>query len=267
MGVFSNFISSLLDDAPFTMDERKSFVDHVFSDLLSYRVYDPEDNLFHNDGTVGFLLEMPPVVGTDVFGALQTAITSYCPPEGTVQFISWASPNLMPNLTRWSRQRHVQTPLMRKMVERRIAHFNSLRFGTNGHMKCVPHTRRILIAGWVDGDPSQNQLKGLKEFRRNLILAMGGETLCVNVQPNTFLELLSEMLHSRGDVSAEPLVYDDDVPLNYQLPGAGLAVASDGMSFLNSPELSVSSATVRMVPKEWSAALGGVVQRVTRSPQ
>lgn len=258
MGAFSNFMSSLLDDAPFTMEDRKSFVDHVFSDLLSYRVYNPEDNLFHNDGTVGFLLETPPVVGTDVFGALQTAISSYCPPEGTVQFISWASPNLMPNLTRWSRQRHVQTPLMRKMVERRIAHFNSLRFGTNGHMKCVPHTRRILIAGWVDGDPSQSQLKGLKEFRRNLILAMGGETLCVNVQPNTFLELLSEMLHSRGDVSSEPLVYDDDVPLNYQLPGAGLAIASNGMSFLNSPALSVSSATVRMVPHEWSAALGAL---------
>lgn len=258
MGGFANFMSSLFDDAPFTMEDRQSFVDHVFSDLLSYRVYDPEDNLFHNDGTVGFLLETPPVIGADVFRTLQTAISSYCPAEGTVQFISWASPNLMPNLTRWSSQRHVQTPLMRKMVERRIGHFNSLRFGTNGHMKCVPHSRRILISGWVDGDPSQSQLKGLKEFRRNLILAMGGDQLCVNVQPSVFLELLSEMLHTRGSVSAEPLVYDDDVPLNYQLPGAGLAVASDGMSFLNSPELSVSSATVRMVPHEWAAALGSL---------
>ena len=258
MGGFANFMSSLFDDAPFTMEDRQSFVDHVFSDLLSYRVYDPEDNLFHNDGTVGFLLETPPVIGADVFRTLQTAISSYCPPDGTVQFISWASPNLMPNLTRWSSQRHVQTPLMRKMVERRIGHFNGLRFGTNGHMKCVPHSRRILISGWVDGDPSQSQLKGLKEFRRNLILAMGGDQLCVNVQPSVFLELLSEMLHTRGSVSAEPLVYDDDVPLNYQLPGAGLAVASDGMSFLNSPELSVSSATVRMVPHEWAAALGSL---------
>ncbi|WP_108816600.1 TraC family protein [Loktanella sp. Alg231-35] len=258
MGGFANFMSSLFDDAPFTMEDRQSFVDHVFSDLLSYRVYDPEDNLFHNDGTVGFLLETPPVIGADVFRTLQTAISSYCPPDGTVQFISWASPNLMPNLTRWSSQRHVQTPLMRKMVERRIGHFNGLRFGTNGHMKCVPHSRRILISGWVDGDPSQSQLKGLKEFRRNLILAMGGDQLCANVQPSVFLELLSEMLHTRGSVSAEPLVYDDDVPLNYQLPGAGLAVASDGMSFLNSPELSVSSATVRMVPHEWAGALGSL---------
>ena len=73
MGGFANFMSSLFDDAPFTMEDRQSFVDHVFSDLLSYRVYDPEDNLFHNDGTVGFLLETPPVIGADVFRTLQTA--------------------------------------------------------------------------------------------------------------------------------------------------------------------------------------------------
>ena len=266
MGAFADFMSSLLDDAPFTMDDTKSFVDHVFSDLLSYRVYDPEENLFHNAGNVGFLLETPPVIGLDTFRTLQTAISSYCPPDGTVQFISWASPNLMPTLTKWSRQRRVQTPLMRKMVERRIDHFNGLRFGTNGHMKCVPHDRRILIAGWIDGDPSQSQLKGLKEFRRNLILAMGGETLCLNVQPAAFLELLTEMLHTRGAVTSEPLHYDDDVPLNYQLPGAGLAVASDGMSFLNSPPVSVSSATVRMVPHEWTASLGAMFNGASDRP-
>lgn len=258
MGAFANWMSNILDDAPFTTEDRQSYVDHVFSDLLSYRVYDPEENLFFNDGTVGFLLETPPVIGADVFRTLQTAISSYCPPDGTIQFLSWASPNLVPNLTRWASQRHVQTPLMRKMVERRISHFNDLRFGTNGHMKCVPHTRRILIAGWLDGDPGSSQLKALKELRRNLILALGGDTHCWNVQPGAFLEVVSEMLHSRGAAAGEPVIYDDEVPLNYQFPGAGLAVASEGMSFLNSPELSVSGATVRMVPREWSAALGAL---------
>lgn len=258
MGLISNVMSSIFDDAPFTSEDRETFVDHVFSDLLSYRVYDADDNLFFNDGNVGFLVETPPIIGGDVFRTLQTAISSYCPSDGTIQFISWASPNLTPNLTRWASKRHVQTPLMRKMVERRITHFNDLRFGTNGHMKCVPHTRRILISGWLDGDASQGQLKALKEFRRNLILAFGGDTHCFNVQPNAFLELMSEMLHSRGSSSSDPLVYDEDVPLNYQLPGAGLAVARDGMSFLNTPELSVSSATVRMVPREWNAALGAL---------
>ena len=258
MGFLSSLISSIFDDAPWTADERQSFVDDVFSDLLSYRLYDPRDNLFQNDGTIGFLLETPPIIGSDVFRTLQTAISSYCPPDGTVQFISWASPNLTPGLNRWAQERHVQTPLMLKMVERRIKHFDQLRFGTNGHMKCVPHRRRVLIGGWLDGEASSSQLKSLKEFRRNLILALGGETQCVNVQPDSFLELLSEMLHSRGTSSGEPVVYDEDVPINYQVPGAGVAVAREGLTFLNSPELSVSSASVRMVPREWSSALGAL---------
>lgn len=256
MGFVTQFLSSVLDDVPMTADERQQYVDHVLSDLLTYRVYEPKENMFHNDGSVGFMLEIPPVIGADMFRTLQTAITSYCPADGTIQFTSWASPNLTPALTSWSRQRYVQTPLMSRMVERRIAHFNNIRYGSDGIVKCVPHRRRILVSGWLDGDPSPNQLKELKEFRRNLILALGGDTHCVNVQPESILEILSEMLHSRGTASGEPLGYDEEVPINYQVPGAGLAVARDGMSFLNSPELSVSSATVRMVPREWSAAMG-----------
>lgn len=256
MGVFSQLMASVLDDVPMTGDERQPYVDHVLSDLMTYRVYDSKENLYHNEGTVGFLLEMPPMIGAEAFRTLQTAITSYCPTEATIQFISWASPNLTPSLSAWAGNRRVQTPLMTRMVERRVDHFNEIRFGADGIVKCVPHRRRVIIAGWIDGDPSPARIKALKEFRRNLVLSLGGETQCVNVPPASFLETLSEMLHSRGGSSGEPVIYDEEVPLNYQVPGAGLAVARDGLSFLNSPELSVSSATVRMVPKEWSAAMG-----------
>lgn len=251
-----HLLSSVLDDVPMTADERQPYVDHVLSDLLTYRVYDAQENLFHNDGTVGFLLELPPVIGPEIFRTLQTAVSSYCPSDGTIQFISWASPNLTPSLASWAGQRFVQSPLMSRLVQRRLAHFDDLRYGSDGIIKCVPHRRRVIVAGWLDGEPGPNLLKELKEFRRNLVLAFGGETQCVNIRPNSFLEILSEILHSRGTSSGEPIVYDEEVPLNYQVPGAGLAVGRDGMSFLNSPELSVSSATVRMVPQEWSAAMG-----------
>lgn len=256
MRLLGHLLSSVLDDVPMTADERTPYVDHVLSDLLTYRVYEPRENLFHNEGSVGFLLEVPPLIGAEVFRTLQTAINSYCPPDGSLQFVSWASPNLNPSLSAWAARRFVQTPLMSRMVERRLRHFNDIRYGSDGIVKCVPHRRRILIAGWLDGEPGESQLKALKELRRNLVLALGGETQCTNVQPSSFLEILSEMLHSRGTSSGEPLAYDVDVPINYQVPGAGLAVARDGMSFLNAPELSVSSATVRMVPREWSAAMG-----------
>ena len=77
MGVLGHLLSSVLDDVPMTADERKPYVDHVLSDLLTYRVYDGQENLFHNDGTVGFLLEVPPVIGAEMFRTLQTAINKF----------------------------------------------------------------------------------------------------------------------------------------------------------------------------------------------
>lgn len=258
MTVMDRWISGIFDESSFTTDERPAFVDHVLSDLLVYRVYDPQDNLYHNDGSVGFVLETPPIIGTDVFTTLETAIKSYCPTGGSVQFISWASPNLSPALNAWSNARRVNLPLLNKMVERRTQFFNDIRFGTDAVIKTVPHRRRVLIAGWIDGDPTPAELKRLLEFRRNIILAFGGETQCLNLQPASFLEFMSEVLHSRGGRSGEPAMYDAEESLNYQVPGAGLSVANEGLSFMNTPELSVSSATVRMVPSQWSAALGAL---------
>ena len=258
MGVLNRVVSGIFDESSYTTDERPAFVDHVLSDLLVHRVYDPEDNLYHNDGSVGFLLETPPIIGTDVFATLETAIKSYCPTAGSLQFISWSSPNLMPALTSWSSARRVNLPLLNKMVERRIGFFNDIRFGTDDVVKTVPHRRRVLIAGWIEGDPEPPELKRLIEFRRNLVLAFGGDTHCLNVQPASFLEFMTEVLHSRGDRAGETSYYDPDESLNYQVPGAGLSVANEGLSFMNAPELAVSSATVRMVPSQWSAALGAL---------
>jgi len=258
MGMLNRLISGVFDETSFTTEERPSFVDHVLSDLLVYRVYDPEENLYHNEGSVGFLLETPPIIGTDVFSTLETAIKSYCPTGGSVQFISWSSPNLAPALSAWAAARRINLPLLNKMVERRTNFFNDIRFGTDDVIKTVPHRKRILISGWIEGDPETNELKRLKEFRRNIVLAFGGDTQCINVQPSSFLEFMSEVLHSRGDRSGEPNMYDKEESLNYQVPGAGLSVANEGLSFMNTPELSVSSASVRMVPSEWSAALGAL---------
>lgn len=266
MGIAQLF-SSLFDEVPWTASERQSFVKEPFADLLTYRIHDPTTNLYHNDGTVGFLLETPPVIGIDIFRTLQTVLGTYCPQEGSVQFLSWTSPNLFPSLARWGQERVVQTALMQRMIERRIQHFQDMRFGSDHAIKCVPHRRRVFVAGWLDGEPSDSQIKTLREFRKNLILAFGGDQACISVGPATFLGFLTEVLHSRGDTSGEAVFYDEDVALNYQVPGAGLAVSRDGLSFLNAPELSVSSASVRSVRRDWCAALGALYNGSPDRPQ
>lgn len=253
---FHSFFSALFDDIPFTTDPRASFVDNAFSDLLSYRLYDPEQNLFHNEGSVGFILECAPFVSPDMFQQLRMAVTSYCPSEGSVQFISWASPNIDATLGKWAARKHVTTPLAKRMTDHRIRKLRAMTHGSNAMIKAVPHNRRIFVIGWVDALSSPSVEKSVLEFRRNLQLALGGETECVNVQPGDFIQVLAEVFHARPEAGGLAMDYDEELPLNYQVPGAGIAVGRDGLTFLCDQPVSASCASVRAVPAEWDARLG-----------
>ena len=265
--LFGDWFSQLFDDAPWTEGSGQTFVDNVLSDLLSYRVYDREMNFFHNEGSVGFILEASPMVGGEDIGTLTTAVNNYCPSDGTVQFINWTSPNLDEDLNRWARAKVVETPLTVKMTENRSEHLRDLCFGSEGLIKCVPHKRRIFVCGWVDSAPTNSSLKLLNEFRRNLILALGGPRLAYDLQPEAFINLICEILHARGNRFSDLTEYDEDTPLNYQFPGASVTVLRDGLTFLNDPQMSVSSASVRSVPAEWTFALGSLFNGAPERPE
>ncbi|WP_299969406.1 TraC family protein [uncultured Roseobacter sp.] len=256
--MLQRMFTKLFDDAPWTEGNRQTFIDHVLSDLLTYRIYDPKEQIYVNEGTTGFLLEAPPLVGSDTVETIQAAINNYCPADGTVQFLNWTSPNLTEETTAWMQAKVVKSPLTVRMAEARQAHLAKMAFGSDGLVKCVPHRRRILIAGYVDDGPDTGVLKSLSDFRKNLMTAFGGEKMVRDVGPAMFVEYLSEWLYARGDRLSERMGYDDESPLNYQIPGAGVSVGRDGLEFLNRPQMSVSSATVRMVPKEWSFFLGSL---------
>jgi len=267
MGFLSNVVSSFFDDAPWTEGEAKTYVEDVLSDLLNYRVYDREQNFFHNDGNVGFVLEASPMVGGEDVSTLLAAVNNYCPAEGTIQFINWTSPNLDQDLDRWIAAKEVTNPLTTKMAQRRSAHLKDMCFGSEGLIKCVPHKRRILVAGWVDGSPTTAVLKGLNEFRRNLVLAMGGVQMVRDLQPEAFIDFMCEVMHARGDRFSELTEYDEETPLNYQFPGAGLSVQRDGLQLLNDPQMAISSATVRSVPGEWAFSMGTLFNGAPENPE
>lgn len=267
---FRDFASRLLDDAPWSPDERASYVDNVFSDLLTYRVYEPEENLYYNQDSVGFVLECPPQITFERISMLHSALTGYCPPEGTIQFISWSSPGISPILQSWKENRQVGTSLTKRMAEKRAEYLESIRFGSDHVVKCVPHNRRILICGWMDKADTEAERKLLLEFRRNIVLTFGGETQCHDLQPGRFIEFLTEVFQSRPMTAKDPVIYDEEVPINYQVPGAGLAVRRDGVELMSSPALSASCATVRLVPKEWdprfTAMFYGAPHRMNDAP-
>ncbi|MEP3036273.1 MAG: TraC family protein, partial [Pseudoruegeria sp.] len=266
----ADFFGQFLDDTPWTLLEKDKVIDDQLSDMLPYRVYDQENNFFHNVNSTGFILDVAPVINPDLIQSLQTALQDYCPRDGSIQFISWSSPNLHEQLSKWEKNRVVNTPLMKLLTSKRLEHFQNMRFGTDDPVKCVPHNRKILVVGWVDKISSVQSLKELENFRRNLTLVFGGEGHARNLPVTEFIDFLSEIFHSRGDRVGERAQYDPDTPLNYQVPGAGVVVNRNSLTFMSHPDLSVSSASVHIVPKKWGFQLGqlfhGAPEKVNDAP-
>lgn len=257
MGKITDFFALLFGDEHWTDASVESFSGHVFSDLLPYRVYDPETALYYNEGTTGFLLEVPPITNlSEIEGSVHAALTTQCPSNGTVQFINYTSPDIANRLSDWAGRRAGRSDLIDRAAMHRVKHFDKMRFGSDGVVPCVPHERRVFVAAWVDGSAGLADQTALKELRRALAVAFGGMQLVKDVAPTEFINLLGDLVHCQPLEGGASHDYIPGVPLNYQLPGSGVRVDRKGLSLMGDPDLSCSLATVRKFPGEFTFGLG-----------
>lgn len=260
MGYVTDKFAQLFGDEAWTDAPIEDFAGNVLSDLLPYRVYDPKTELYYNHSTTGFFFEVPPVIGgSDVPGAVQSALNSHCPANATVQILNYSAPDIEAPLTEWANQRRGRGDLISKAATHRVQHFDRIRYGDDGLVRCVPHVRRVFVAGWIDGEAGLANEQGLTEFRRTLITAFGGVGTPKNVDPQIFVNLLAELLHCQSLEGRSDHDYVPELPLNYQLPGGGLSVERFGIGLMGEPQLSVSSSTVRKFPSEFRFSLGHIL--------
>ncbi|WP_250645059.1 TraC family protein [Cereibacter sphaeroides] len=77
MSAFKALFQGLFDDPDWSEDEPQALATDIVADLLPYRLFDPESELFFNQNSTGFLIEVNPVVGADdVASNLQAVINS-----------------------------------------------------------------------------------------------------------------------------------------------------------------------------------------------
>ncbi|MDH2328355.1 type IV secretion system protein TraC [Cereibacter sp. SYSU M97828] len=271
MNAIKSFFTGLFDDPDWSADEPESLATDVVADLLPYRVYDPEHELYFNEGSTGFMIEVSPVVGSDdTASTLQSIINSNAPNGCTIQILNWTSPDIDAKLVQWARHRLGGDELVGEMAQRRMAHLRAARYGTDHVIKAVPHHRRVFLACWTNGDADLGKRKDLQNFRRALYSVFGGESYVKHTAPGDFIKLLGELLHCRGLAGISQLEYSDQEALNHQLPGAGLLVRRSAIGLMGEPPMAVGSATVRRYPKEWQFVLGtllnGVPERIAERP-
>lgn len=263
MTFFRDVMSGLFGDVPWTEDEPELMDGDVLSDILPWRVYDPEKKIYHFLHGSGFLLEVGASIGqSDLAENIGGMVAANLPSDATFQVLNWTSPAIEPIAGSWKKARLGRSRLVDEMVRQRVSHLQELRFGIEeGGARAIPFDRHIFIAVWLEGDElgieAEKRLNAMRSGLRNVFSTASWST---DVEPQRFLALLRELFHaarpagSDGDWDEE--AYDDNMPLNYQLPGASLRVGSQALQFSGTPEMSATVASVNAYPPEWVFGLG-----------
>lgn len=125
VGRFLDAVSDFMaPEAPPSDSPRERFRAPTLSGLLPYRSWDAEHKLFATNKTLGWALEVIPMIGANettnkMLGDLFTSV----PAGSSVQVISYASPKIGEVVDHWASARAGQDPSFKRLAEFRREHF------------------------------------------------------------------------------------------------------------------------------------------------
>ncbi len=111
---------------------------YKMSDLLPYEYFDEKTHLFYNQGSIGFVLEVPPLVGAsfEMQKEVSSIFQNLLPEESSLQVMLYADPHIGSDLEEWQTARI--NPTLRALSQKRAAHLNQFAF----HSPYFPYTLR-----------------------------------------------------------------------------------------------------------------------------
>jgi len=179
---------------------------HSFSELLPYRSFDPETQLFLNRASVGFVLETLPLVGCgEKIPRQLTGIFQHTLPLGSnLQCLLIASPHINSWLNVWEKARYALTLNERSEVLRELAKERCFAFRNRPAMR----TFRLLIS-YSESHANFKTFEEMMALREQLVTTLKGWGLPVKVwQAEDLLLGLDELLNPTERFSLSELPFN-----------------------------------------------------------
>ena len=252
-------------------------------ELLPWRAWDEQSELYINAASHGFVLELPPFAGIDAetLGALAGVLADAAPERSTIQFIHWASPRFGAPLSAWAAARRHAGGLHAVISERRENVFRHAGWRAL-HPGGPPFTcadYRVFVTVCLAGLPGPASETALASFRRALegtLAAAGAHAR--RLAPDELLSLATELIapkvgRSGATPGAAPLQgatllrparrWSPRDPLHAQCasPGRALTVTPDGLVFHDpdGEDVAVRVLTALAFPDVWPGWRGNAL--------
>ncbi|MCE3230854.1 MAG: hypothetical protein K0R52_782, partial [Alphaproteobacteria bacterium] len=240
----------------------------MMADLFLYDSYDDQTQLFHNQDSIGFVLETLPLIGASE--EMQKEVSSlfqYILPEGSsLQVMLWADPHIGDLCDAWKAMRVNQQPIIQKLVERRADFLKNMAFDSPQSPYVLRNFRCLLSYSQQDCGNNPVALEGVTQILSQLKTSLEMLRLPVTVwQPEDLINTLEGMLClDPSETSARNRSWNPFDSLQSQITSAesNLLVGSNGLVLNKEGNDSVTVRTykVKQYPEMWSLhAMGRLI--------
>ena len=252
-------LDSLAQGKEFSSD----FLDpDYFSELLFYRLYDEENKIYENKSSLGFVIEVIPLLGAGEI--TQKEISSLIREIGdegcSIQCLSWADYRIDRFFDLWSRPRQQKGGIYEQVARKKLEFFKHQ--STQGDVP--PRFFRFLFSYSEPKRVEQGSPLSLNKLREKKKKAL--ETLnrlshkqAFEVEPLQLIELLSGMInHSKTPAYDCRLTWNKNTWLSKQLcnPGTALQINKNGILFQEADaQTFFKTYEVTDYPDQWSLGL------------
>ncbi|OJW46979.1 MAG: type-IV secretion system protein TraC [Alphaproteobacteria bacterium 41-28] len=229
---------------------------HSLSEVLPYRSFDPETQLFLNHGGVGFVIESLPLVGCgDEIPRQLTGFFQHTLPLGSnLQCLLIASSRTGPWINRWEARRHKSSEVLQELAKERGAHLRKLSQGLG------MRTFRLLLS-YSEPKVSVGSLESILSLREQLVTTLKGWGLPVKIwQAEDLLSGLDELLNPSHQLETLSIPWNVHDSLSHQLmnPSTRILVEPSQLIFGDGEKI-MRLYTTRLLPPLWHLSAMGIL--------
>ena len=195
---------------------------HTFSKFLPYIAYDPDNQLFVNKSSTGFVIEAEPILGTseDVETQLTSLFQHILPPGSNIQFLLLASPKVSPLLSTWQNLRQGSSDLVKTLAKKRV---NFLRqravLPTDPDRSITVRNFRLFISySLANANLSENKQDEMVFLREQIMTLLKDTGISNNLLSiDNFINTIYDLINTNDSLIPSEHIYDQYEPINKQL--------------------------------------------------
>ncbi len=280
-GVPANDYLSDDDELPYQQEMNDYFNQHRMASLLPFESYDEDNQIFHNETNIAFILECPPLMGaSEQTEKVMNELVNYNVPTGTaIQFMTFGSPNILPRLRYWADQRILSdeeayndetgarqrgTNTYRRLGRLRVEHFiEGARKSLFPNVNYIVRNFRTFVNFTFSVEPTELKIREIINIRDaaiGILTSVGSKPTIVDA--DMFVDLMDDIINQKQKLKRDPISWDKGMTLAQQIDSpetclmagrSGLAIGElTGNNSKPQRALDVRCLSVKNYPSSWA---------------